>query len=91
MRGECKAKQAGFQMKNYREVPSCKFPINPYIPIPSPFCKGGLRGIFLIQPGFSENLQNFIENLRINIIRTLNFWPYSNILPSVSAGMNEAH
>jgi len=33
MRGECKAKQAGFQMKNYREVPNYKFPINPYIPI----------------------------------------------------------
>ena len=33
MRGECKAKKAGFQMKTYREVPSCKFPINPYIPI----------------------------------------------------------
>ena len=30
-------------MKNYREVPSCKSPINPYIPILSPFCKGGLR------------------------------------------------
>ena len=26
------------------------------IPIASPFCKGGLRGIFLIQPGLFENL-----------------------------------
>jgi hypothetical protein len=28
------------------------------IPTASPFCKGGLRGIFLIQPGFFENLQD---------------------------------
>jgi len=69
----------------------CNISISSGILPASPFCKGGFRGIFLIQPGFSENLQNFIENLRINIIRTLNFWPYSNILPSVSAGMNEAH
>jgi hypothetical protein len=27
-------------MKNYREVPSCNFLINPCIPIPSPFAKG---------------------------------------------------
>ena len=32
------------------------FSKNPGIPTSSPFCKGGLRGIFLIQPGFIENL-----------------------------------
>ena len=26
------------------------------IPTASPFCKGGLRGIFLMQPGLIENL-----------------------------------
>ena len=31
--------------------------ISPGIPPASPFCKGGLRGIFLIQPGVIENLQ----------------------------------
>ncbi|OPX36256.1 MAG: hypothetical protein B1H12_07405 [Desulfobacteraceae bacterium 4484_190.2] len=29
---------------------------SPGIPTASPFCKGGLRGIFLIQPGLIENL-----------------------------------
>ncbi len=33
-----------------------KFSISPGIPTASPFCKGGLRGIFLMQPGFIENL-----------------------------------
>ena len=32
--------------------------ISPGIPIASPFCKGGLREIFLIQPGLFENLRS---------------------------------
>jgi len=34
-----------------------KFSINSGIPTASPFYKGGLRGIFLIQPGLIENLR----------------------------------
>ncbi len=43
------------------------FSINPGIIPASPFCKGGLRGIFLIQSGVIENiLPGFvIPNLRI--------------------------
>ena len=37
----------------YSKVNIC---ISPGIPTASPFCKGGLRGIFLIQPGLFENL-----------------------------------
>jgi hypothetical protein len=32
------------------------FSISQGIPIASPFCKGGLRGIFLVQPGLIESL-----------------------------------
>ena len=28
-----------------------------------PFCKGGLRGIFLIQTEFIENLPKFLEEM----------------------------
>jgi hypothetical protein len=40
---------------------SRNIPINPGIPTASPFWKGGLRGIFLIQPGYFENLLCYSE------------------------------
>ena len=45
---------------NYRNIL-----INMGIPTASPFCKGGLRGIFLIQPGLIENLPIILSFLFI--------------------------
>ena len=40
----------------------CNITISKGIPTASPFCKGGLRGIFLIQAGVIENLLILLIN-----------------------------
>ncbi|RLB38183.1 MAG: hypothetical protein DRH12_13265 [Deltaproteobacteria bacterium] len=42
---------------------NCKISKSLGIPTASPFCKGGLREIFLIQPGFIENLHLTLDTL----------------------------